>query len=188
LKGEKMKRIKSITLAVVCAIVLLVSVTLVANAQSDRTFLTATEYDCLTDPGAEPWMRGDVLHMRNVLHVNFDVSDTPEFNGINTTVADAEINFKTGGAVIRGKLNFQPDGIAGTWEGSWVFIGKKGKGTAQAVAHGTGALSGKTLFLTLYDAAPDDPRYVNLPAICAGVGEPEGIVLVEGYILNSGKP
>lgn len=183
-----MKRIKSITLAVICAIVLLVSVTLVANAQSNRTYLTATEYDCLTDPGAEPRMEGNVLHLRDVLHVNLDISDAPEFNGINTTVADAEINFKTGGAVIRGTLSFQPDGIAGTWEGSWVFIGNKGKGTAQAVAHGTGALSGKTIFLTLYDAEPDDPRYVNLPTMCAGIGEPEGIVLVEGYILDTGKP
>jgi len=183
-----MKRNKSITLAIICAIVLLVSVTFVANAQSDRTYLTATEYDCLTNPGAEPWMEGDVLHMRNVVHVNVDVSDTPEFNGINTTIADAEINFKTGGAVIRGTLSFQPEGIDGTWEGSWVFIGNKGKGTAQAVAHGRGALSGKNLFLTLYDAEPDDPRYENLHAMCTGIGEPEGIVLIEGYILDTGKP
>jgi hypothetical protein len=99
-----MKRNKSITLVIICAIVLLVSVTFVANARSNRTYLTATEYDCLVDPGAEPWMEGDVLHLRDVLHVNLEVSDTPEFNGINTTVADAEINFKTGGAVIRGTL------------------------------------------------------------------------------------
>ena len=183
-----MKRNKSITLAIICAIVLLVSVTFVANAQSNRTYLTATEYDCLTDQGAEPWMEGDVLHMRNVVHVNVDVSDTPEFNGINTTVADAEINFKTGGAVIRGTLSFQPDGIDGTWEGSWVFIGTKGKSFAQSVANGTGTLAGKTLFLKVYDVAPDDPLYENLPAICAGIGAPEGVVLVEGYFLDTGKP
>ena len=111
-----MKRTKTITLATVCSIVLLLSVTLVVNAQATRTYLTATEYDCLVDPGAEPWMEGGVLHMRNVVHVNLDVSDTPEFNGINTTVADAEINFKTDGVVIRGTLSFQPQGIAGTWE------------------------------------------------------------------------
>ena len=184
-----MKRNKSITLAIICTIVLLVSVTFVANAQSNRTYLTATEYDCLTDPGAEPWMEGNVLHMRNVVHVNVDVSDTPEFNGINTTLADAEINFKTGGAVIRGTLSFQPEGIDGTWEGSWVFIGTKGKRLCSVC--GTwdrGTLAGKTLFLKVYDAAPDDPLYENLPAMCAGIGEPEGIVLVEGYILETGKP
>jgi hypothetical protein len=183
-----MKRTKTITLATVCSIVLLLSVTFVVNAQATRTSLTATEYDCLVDPGAEPWMEGNVMHMRNVVHVNVDISDTPEFNGLNTTIANANINFKTAGAVIRGTLSFQPEGIAGTWEGTWVFIGNKGKSTAQAVAHGTGTLSGKTLFLNLYDAEPDDPRYENLPAMCAGLGEPEGIVLIEGYILDSGKP
>lgn len=183
-----MKKVKTFTLSVICSILLLVSVTFVVNAQATRTYLTATEYDCLVDPGAEPWIEGDVLHMRSVVHVNVDVSDTPEFNGLNTTIADADINFKTGGAVIRGTLSFQPEGIAGTWDGSWVFVGNKGRGTAQAVAHGTGALSGKTLFLNLYDAEPDNPRYEYLPAMCAEIGEPEGIVLIEGYIVASGKP
>lgn len=183
-----MKRTKTITLATVFSIVLLLSVTFVANAQANRIYFNAVEYDCLVDMGTEPWMEGNVMHMRNVVHVNVDVSDTPEFNGLNTTLADGEFNMKTGGAVIRGTLSFQPEGIAGTWEGTWIFTGNKGKGVAQAVAHGTGALSGKTLFLKLFDAEPDDPRYENLPAMCAEIGEPEGIVLIEGYILDSGKP
>jgi hypothetical protein len=128
------------------------------------------------------------MHMRDVVHVNVNVSDTPELSGINTTIADAEFNLKTGGAVIRGTMNFQPSGIAGTWEGTWIFTGNKGAGAAQAVGHGTGALSGKTLFLKLYDPEPDDPRYENLPAMCAEIGDIEGITLFEGYILNSGTP
>ena len=32
--------------------------------------------------------------MRNVNHTNVDVSDTPELNGINTTVANADFNLK----------------------------------------------------------------------------------------------
>jgi hypothetical protein len=182
-----MKKFKTTTLSVLLAIVLLASVTFVANAQATRTYVNSVEYDCLVsmDP---PRMEGNVMHMRNVLHVNVDVSDTPEFNGINTTLADAEINFKTGGIVIRGTWSFQPEGIAGTWEGSWVFIGTKGNGTSQAVGHGTGALAGKTLFLKMYDAPLEDPRYANLPAMCAGIGEPEGIVLSEGYILDSAGP
>ena len=182
-----MNKMKTITLSVLLAIVLLMSVTFVANAQATRIYLTSVEYDCLVSMDM-PRMEGNVMHLRNVLHVNVDVSDTPELNGINTTVADAEFNMKTGGAVIRGTLSFQPYGIAGTWEGTWIFTGNKGMGVAQAVAHGTGALAGKTLFLKLYDAAPDDPRYENLPAMCAGIGEPEGIVLSEGYILDPGKP
>jgi hypothetical protein len=175
---------KKMTLSVVFAIVLLMSVTFAASAQANRTYLTAVEYDCFVGMGTEPRMEGNIMHMRDVLHVNVDVSDTPEFNGINTTLADAEINTNTGGMVIRGTLSFQPEGIAGSWEGSWVFIGTKGRGFAQSVAHGTGALAGKTLFLKVYDAALDNPLYANLPAMCAGIGEPEGVVLVEGYILE----
>lgn len=179
-----MKKIKTIILSVLLAIVLLASVTFAANAQANRTYLTAVEYDCFVGMGTEPWMEGNVMHMRNVLHVNVDFSDTPEFNGINTTLANAEFNMNTGGAVIRGTLSFQPYGIEGTWEGTWVFIGTKGRSYAQSVGRGTGDLAGKTLFLKVYDVAPDDPRYANLPAMCDGIGEPEGIVVAEGYILE----
>lgn len=184
----KMKRIKIYTLATFCSIALLMAVTLMASAEASQTYFTATEYDCLVDLGAEPWVEGNVMHIRDVVHENVDVSDTPELNGINTTLADAEFSLKTGAAVIRGTLSFQPSEIDGTWEGNWIFTGNKGVGAAQAIAHGTGALSGKTLFMKLYDAEPDDPRYENLAAMCEGIGVPEAIVLIEGYILNSGKP
>jgi hypothetical protein len=175
---------KKVTLSVVLAIVLLMSLTFVVSAQANRTYFTAVEYDCLTGMGTEPRMKGNVMHLRDVYHMNVDISDTPEFNGINTTIANAEINFNTGGMVIRGTLSFRPEGIDGTWEGSWVFIGTKGKGFAQGVAHGTGALAGKSIFMKVYDAAPDDPLYADLPAMCSDIGEPEGVVLVEGYILE----
>jgi hypothetical protein len=173
---------KKITLSLVFVIVLLVSVTFAASAQASRTYFTAVEYDCFTGMGSEPRMEGNVMHMRDVWHVNIDVSDTPEFNGLNTTIADAEFNMNTGGAVIRGRLSFQPYRIAGTWEGTWIFTGNKGKGAAQAVAHGTGVLAGKTLFLKLYD--DPNPDFEKLVEMCAGIGEPESIVLVEGYILE----
>lgn len=173
---------KKITLPILLAFVLLVSVTFAASAQSNRTYFTAVEYDCFTGMGTEPWMEGNVMHIRDIWHVNVDVSDTAEFNGLNSTIADAEFNMKTGGAVIRGTLSFQPDGIAGTWEGTWIFTGNKGKGVAQAVAHGTGALTGRTLFLNLYD--DPNPDLEKLTQMCTGIGEPESIVLVEGYILE----
>lgn len=177
-----MKTIKTIILSTVLALVLVMSVPFTAGAQANRTYFTAVEYDCFTGMGTEPRMEGNVMHIRDIWHVNVDVSDTPEFNGLNTTVADAEFNTKTGGAVIRGTLSFQPYEIAGTWEGTWIFTGNKGKGAAKAVAHGTGALAGKTLFLKLYD--DPNPDLEKLVEMCAGVGEPEGIVLVEGYILE----
>lgn len=172
---------KKITLSVVFALVLLASLALTASAQANRTYFTAVEYDCAVDMGV-PVMKGNVVHMRDVLHVNVDISDTPEFNGINTTVADAEFNMQTGGAVIRGTVSFQPEGIAGTWEGSWVFIGTKGKGFAQGVAHGTGVLTGNSIFMKVYDAP--NPDLDKLAEMCAGIGDPEGIALVEGYILE----
>ena len=183
-----MKRIKIFTFATFCSIALLLAVTLIASAEASRTYFSGIEYDCLVDLGVEPWIEGNVMHMRDVVHVNVNVADTSELNGINTTIADAEFNLKTGGAVIRGTFSFQPYDIAGTWEGTWIFTGNKGVGAAQAVAHGTGALSGKTLFLKLYDPAPDDPRLGNLDAMCAEIGISEGVTLFEGYILNSGTP
>ena len=174
---------KKITLSVVLALVLLISVAFTASAQANRTYLESVEYDCFVSAD-QMWEADSTLHLRNVLHVNIDISDTPELNGINTTLADANINYKIGGMTIHGTMSFQPEGIAGTWEGSWVFIGTKGRGYAQSVAYGTGALAGKTLFLKVYDVAPDDPLYANLPAMCAGIGEPEGIVISEGYILE----
>jgi hypothetical protein len=66
--------------------------------------------------------------MRGVGHTNVNVSADPELNGINTTVADADFNLKTGNAVIRGTTSLQPDGIAGTWEGTWTFIYNRGVG------------------------------------------------------------
>jgi hypothetical protein len=174
---------KNIALSVILAFVLLTSGAFAARAESNRIYLTAVEYDCFVS--ADQILEADgTLHLRTVLHVNIDISDTPEFNGTNTTLADANFNSKTGGITIHGTQSFQPEGIAGTWEGSWVFIGTNGRGYAQSVAHGTGALAGKSLFLKVYDAAPDDPHYTNLPAMCEGIGDPEGVVLVEGYILE----
>ena len=72
---------KKITLSVVLALVLLSSVTFAASAKANRTYFTAVEYDCFTGMGTEPRVQGNVMHMRDVFHVNVDVSDTPEFKG-----------------------------------------------------------------------------------------------------------
>ena len=179
-----MKKFKTISLAVAITIALLLSMVMVAGAKTTRTYLTSYEYDCLVDPG-KVWMEGNILHIRGRVHINVDVSDTPEFNGINTTFADADINMKTGYAEIRGTLSFQPEGIAGTWEGSWTWNGNKGVGFGRTVAHGTGALTGKSLFLKMYDA-PYDPEATT--AMCSGIGEPEGNIYAEGYILDPAGP
>lgn len=121
------------------------------------------------------------MHVRGILHTNVNVSDTPELNGLHSTVADAEFNQVNGNAIIRGTSSWQPDGIAGTWEGHWVVIYNKNIGSGKAVMHGTGALKGKTLLLDVYDAEPDG----KLDEMCAPYGEPEGYVRTEGYMLEA---
>ena len=177
-----MKRTKNIVVAVVIAAALLFSMTFTVSAKTTRAGLNSVEYDCLTDPG-KMWMEGNILHIRGREHVNVDVSDAPELNGINTTVADAEINMATGFVEIRGTFRFQPEGIQGAWEGSWIFIGNKGVLNTRSVAHGTGALAGKSLFLHMYDV-PYDPITETM---CAGIGIPEGTMYIEGYILDPGQ-
>lgn len=169
-------------LAVVIATALLLSMALPANAKATRIKVTSFEYDC--GKGWErDWMDGQVLHIRNYVHTNRNVSDFPELNGINTTIADAEINSYTGYVAIHGKSSWKPDKINGTWEGSWTFISNAGVTRGYAVARGTGELSGKTLYLNLYDAPPTPKKG---EAMCAGLGDYEGNVIAEGYILDSG--
>jgi len=176
-----MKKSVSILLGVMLAAALLLCVAIQADAQGTRVEVASYEYDCFT--GLEKdWLEGQVYHMRNVYHTNIDVSDAPELNGINTTVADADFNLKTGEITIRGTMSFQPYQIDGTWEGSWFYINNKGIVKGQAVAQGTGELSGKTLYLKIYDA----PYNPDAEAMCEGIGLPEGNVVIEGYILDSG--
>ena len=168
--------------AVLTAALLLISVNLPANARATRTPVSSFEYDCAVSM-EKMWMEGQVMHIRNYKHVNLDVSDNPELDGINTTVADAEINLVTGDMLIRGTMSFKPDGIDGTWEGTWTSITTKGVSRTESVAQGTGALAGKTLFLNIADAAPTSQDQ----AMCQGLGEWEGNVTTEGYILDTGS-
>jgi hypothetical protein len=177
------KRIVITTVLVVVA-VLLVSTAGQLSAKAVRYDVSSYEYDCFTGL-EEEWQEGNVLHLRGVGHTNVSTSENPELSGINTTLADADVNLKTGVMVIRGTMSFQPEGTAGTWEGSWTFIYNNGVGgTGRAVAHGTGSLSGKILFMDLYDAEPDG----NIEAACQGIGGPEGYARSEGFILETSAP
>ncbi len=180
-----MKRITTISLAVVIAITLLLAMALGASAKATRTNVTSYEHDCLTQQPDKLWMEGDVLHVRGVIHKNVNVSDTPEYNGLNTTVADADINMKTGYTYVRGTMSFKPKEIRGTWEGTWIFVANKGISGGSAVAHGTGVLEGKSLFLKLYDT----PTVPETESICADLGQPESSnTRTEGYILDTSAP
>lgn len=175
-----MKRYSSLVFVVALVATWLLGSVWPASARVVRYDVSGIEYDCLTGMEAM-WQQGNVLHLRGVGHSNVTVSASPELSGINTTLADAEFNLRNGNVTIRGTSSWQPTGIDGAWEGTWTFLANRGIVRAQTVAHGTGALSGKTLFLEIYDAAPSPGD----PAFCEGIGEYEGTVMFEGYILDT---
>ena len=180
-----MKKYFYILLAISLAGALLLGAALPANAKATRIPVSSFEYDC-GNGWETDWTAGQVWHIRNYVHTNRNVSEAPELNGVNTTVADAEINLGTGYVAIHGKSSWKPDSIDGTWEGSWTFISNAGVTRGYAVAYGTGELSGKTLYLNLYD--PPNPFTPEEGAqMCEGLGEYEANTSAEGYILDSGS-
>jgi hypothetical protein len=178
-----MKKRIGIGLLLVVVATLLLGSAYQASAKAVRTEVSSYEYDCFTgftDSGGV-WESEGVTHMRGVLHTNVNVSDTPEYNGLHHTVADAEFNNVSGNAVIRGTSNLQPEGIDGAWIGHWVFKYNKNRNAGKGVFRGTGALKGKMLFIDVYDAEPDG----KLEEMCAGIGDPEGYVRTEGVMLDT---
>ncbi len=174
-----MKRHHNLILAVVIAGFLTLGTALHALAQATRVDFKVTEYVCGIEM-EDSWIEGNVLHIRGYKHVNVDLSSSAEVNGLNTTFADADINLKTGIGNIRGTFSNQPEGFDGTWEGTWVFNGTPGVGFARGVGRGTGVFEGKLIFMKVYDTEPDPATNA---AMCAGIGEPEGKAIIEGYIL-----
>lgn len=181
-----MKKRIIISLVLVFVFVLALASSGTMSAKSVRTEFSQVEYDCFTgfteDGGV--WEDPDgMTHMRGVLHSNIAMSETPEFDGIHHTVADAEFNNKTGFAIIRGTSNFIPNTIDGAWVGHWVFIGNKNHGYGWGVWHGTGALSGRVARMDVYDA----PEVVEIEGICDSVGGVyEAAVKTEGMMLEAG--
>lgn len=176
-----MKRKVSVAAVVMLSVAVWLGAAWPAGAGAVRISVSGVDHDCFTGLD-QAWESGNLLHLRGVGHTNVTVSPNPEINGLNVTLADAEINLAKGVTAIRGTSIITPDGIAGTWEGSWVFIANRGVVKGQAVAQGTGALRGKILFLELSDLPPDP----NGAAFCEGLGDYEGSVRMEGYILDTG--
>lgn len=187
-----MKKFALFTLLTVLVAALLLGSAWPADAQATRIEdITSYEYTCAIPETFNPTFTGNVMHIRDYVHVNINISDSPYLDGINTTIADAEINGKNGNVSIRGTMHLEPNAYPGsTWEGRWVFIGSRGTYFGLAVAQGTGDLEGMTLFLDLYDA----PKADDADEVCATVsyngyaGVPEdSFSSVEGYILVSSR-
>ena len=183
-----MKKSVLFTFVIVFVAALLLGFTWQANAQATRIEgLTSNEYDCAIPGTFNPTFSGNVMHIRDYVHVNVNVSDSPYMAGINTTVADAEINNVSGTTSIRGTMRLEPtDYPDSAWVGRWVFVASKGTYFGRAVAQGTGELKGMTLFMDLYDWAPDS---ADAAAACAKVGgvPEESHTITEGYILVSSR-
>jgi hypothetical protein len=177
---------KRVVIGFVLVVVLVLGAASQASAGAQRTEVTSYEYDCLTGFTEDGGMWGDeegVTHIRGILHTNVNVSSTAELNGLHHTVADAEIN-ANGNAVIRGSSVWQPEGIDGAWVGHWTVLYNKNHNSGHGTWRGTGALEGKMLYLDVYDGEDDG----QLATMCAGIGEPEGYVRTEGYILEVAAP
>ncbi len=177
-----MKTRKLALISVLLSAVLMLSVVFPASAEATRKEVSAFESSC-SNGFEKAWMEGQVMHIRNYIHTNRVVSTDVELNGINTTIAGGQVNLLNGDAMIKGTFSLHPYAINGTWEGDWVQISTNGIQQAWAVGQGTGALSGKKLFLDI----TMDPSNTD-SSFCAGLGLWEGNGWDVGYILVTGQP
>jgi len=181
------KRVVVLLVLVFVAVLLLGSGTQV-SARGVRIAVSSLEYDCMTgfEEGGGMWEEGPMLYVRGILHTNPNVSDTPELAGLHSTVADGDINMVTGDTYIHGTSVWQPEGINGVWKGNWFFVAIPSKGIngGSGFLRGSGALRGKMLLVNIRDGEPDP---VTLGQMCAGIGEPEGITITEGFIVEAGR-
>ncbi|MFN2134488.1 MAG: hypothetical protein ACK2UK_00950 [Candidatus Promineifilaceae bacterium] len=174
---------------------LLLAAAVQAQAKAARIEgLTAYEYDCAIPQTFQPTFSGQdghIMHIRDYVHVNVNVSESPYLAGINTTIAEAEIDTSNGRASIRGTMRLEPDAYPGSaWVGRWVFVANKSVNFGWAVAQGTGELKGMTLFMNLYDALPagDAKEVCETVSYNGYTGVPEDtFTTTEGYILVSGR-
>lgn len=162
-----MKKPVLFTFVAIFVVALLLGFAWQANAQATRIEgIELYEYDCgdpltfnptFSPPGdpADPEYAPSVMHIRDYVHVNVVASDSDyaEYvRGINTTIANAEINFWSGTTSIRGTSTLVPHAFPDSaWVGRWVFIASNGTYFGRAVYRGTGELKGMTMFLDLYD-------------------------------------
>ncbi len=177
-----MKTRKMLFWSVILSVILLLGMVMPVSAEATRKEVSAVETSC-GNGWEKMWMDGQVMHIRNFVHTNRLISADAELNGINTTVADAQINLMNGNGLIKGTWSLKPDSINGTWEGTWLSIGTKGLGKAWAVGQGKGELSGKMIFLEI----SGDPSNTDTSQ-CAGLGTWEGNYTDVGYILENGQP
>ena len=176
-----MKTRRIMLISVVLSLVLMLNAVLPVSAEATRQEVSAIESSC-SNGWEEMWMEGQAMHIRNFIHTNRLVSADDELNGINTTIADGQINLLNGDGLIKGRFSLKPDTINGTWEGTWLSISTKGLNRAWAVGQGKGELSGKTLFLDIIG----DPTNLN-SSLCGVLGAWDGNYTDVGYILENDK-
>lgn len=187
-----MKKRIGLGLVVMLVVVMVLGTAGAIGAKSMRTDVSSLEYDCFTGfaEGGGMEQKGDILHIRDILHTNVNFSDTPELQGIHSNVANGTINMATGQVSVRGKSVWVPDGIDGAWVGHWTWIANSSQNKTWGILRGTGELKGKMLFIDVYDE-PDPPPLPGVcDEICAGKDPEscyyEAAVRAEGYILEMG--
>jgi len=122
------------------------------------THVTALETICEFDPGESRVVNG-VVHFQGRKATTRAVSDDPRYTGTAEVVFRGRQDVVTRDGSGFGRFSFEPDGIDGTWEGTFSGEWNGGLFSGRGVAHGTGELQGLTLQSRLeeYVRDADDP-------------------------------
>ena len=128
------------------------------SATPKITHPTARETICAFDPGESRIVNG-VVHFHGRKATTRAVSDDPRYTGTAEVVFRGRQDVMTRDGSGFGRFSFEPDGIDGTWEGTFTGEWNGGLFSGRGVAHGTGELQGLTLNSRLeeYVRDADDP-------------------------------
>ena len=109
-----------------------------------------------TSTGGYDWTtNGGTWHFRNGQNQNRWVTGNPLIDGVETNVADMNLNLKNGTGTIHLDESVKPDAVNGTWEIRETVQFRGGAlVSASGVGHGTGDLQGMTIKFTAQGAAP----------------------------------
>lgn len=122
---------------------------------SNTTLVTARETICEARPGESRLVNG-VIHFRGREASTLATSDDPRYTGSAEVVFRGRQEAATGDGRGFGRFSFQPDGIDGSWEGSFTGSWDGGLFSGRGVAHGTGELRGQTLHSRLQEHRVDE--------------------------------
>jgi hypothetical protein len=158
------KRISRLSIILVLALVLILVSAVPASATAERKFFTGTTCPITQGTPDREWISEDgVLHQRGVALTSISTSANPYLAGLNSLVANFEINLLTGAVHVYGPAVLHPAAHEGTWVGHFsTHVSPLGVIDGSMVMHGTGDLEGLILFNTISNPEAPDPACNNV--------------------------